>query len=485
MKRTLLSFLLCFLLFSPPLLPHLLAAEPPLNGQWQGPLTVPGGSLDLLITLVPLTNGAYYGALDVPKQKISRMPVEVERNGTNITLKIEQAGSRFTGQVLEGGRVLKGTWQQPGLTAPLVLERRAAPTAAAAALTRLTPPYREEEITFSNSTDKLKLSGTLTVPAGPGPFPAVVLMSDSGPQERDAAVQEYRMFGILADYLTRRGVAVLRFDDRGVGQSGGYYFAATTADLVHDAQAAMQYLRAHSLINHREIGLLGHGEGANVALLAAAQPQPPSFVVSLAGYGQPGREVLMRQQLEIMRLIGADQTQVKAALELYERMVEIIRQTPNDDQARGKVADLLRLNNRDIDPAMARARAAQLTSPWSRYFLDFDPLLSMRDVRCPVLALNGTADLQVGAATNLPLLEKGLKDDHDVTVQKLNGLNHLFQPDPKDWTLVNGQQVPTFSPKALEAVRAWIAKHTTAPAAPTAAPAPQKSSAAPAKKVAR
>ncbi|MBO3270333.1 alpha/beta hydrolase family protein [Hymenobacter defluvii] len=459
-----------FLLFL--LLPYALrAADAPLNGQWQGPLAVPGGSLDLLITLVPLSNGSYYAALDVPKQKISRMPVEVELKGSEIALKIEQAGSSFTGQVLEGGRVLKGTWKQPGLTAPLTLERRAMPTASAAALTRLTPPYREENIKFNNATANVSLSGTLTVPAGPGPFPAVVLISDSGPQERDVAVQDYRMFGMLADYLTRRGVAVLRFDDRGVGQSGGRYFTTTTADLVTDAQAAMQYLRAHKLINHRDIGLIGHGEGANVSLLAAAQPQPPAFVVALAGYGQLGHEVLLHQQLEIMRLIGADQTQVKAAIELYERMVTIIRQTPNDNQARGKVAGTLRLNNSQIDPTMARARAIQLTSPWSRFFLDFDPLRSLLDVRCPVLALNGTDDLQVGAATNLPLLQKGLKNNRDVTVKKLAGVNHLFQPDPQDWPLVNGQQQPNFSPKALDTIREWIAKRTTA--APSAA-APQK-----------
>ena len=445
--------------------------HPPLNGQWQGPLAVPGGSLDLLITLVPLSNGSYYGALDVPKQKISRMPVEVEVVGTTLTLKIEQAGSHFTGEILEGGRVLKGTWQQPGLTAPLVLERRAVPTAAAAALTRLTPPYREQEVVVPNPTAHLSLSGTLTVPAGAGPFPAVVLLSDTGPQDRDAVVQDYHMFGILADYLTRRGVAVLRLDDRGVGQSGGQYAATTTADLVTDAQAAMQFLRGHELISHREIGLIGHGEGANVALLAAAQPQPPAFVVALAGYGQPGREVLLRQQMEVMRLIGADPGQVQAALTLHERMVEIVRQTPNDDKARAKLADLLRSNSGNIDPDMARARAAQLTWPWSRYFLDFDPLHSLPDVRCPILALNGAADLQVGATTNLPLLQKGLKDNRDVTIAKLDGLNHWLQPDPKDWTLINGQQVPTFSPKALELMRTWITKRTTIPT-PAAPPQP-------------
>ncbi|QDA59685.1 alpha/beta hydrolase family protein [Hymenobacter jejuensis] len=441
-----------------------------LSGQWKGPLKVPGGSLDLVVTVVPLTNGTFYAALDVPQQKISRMPVEVQLQGDEVTFRIEQAGSRFTGKLAAGGKQLTGTWQQPGLTTPIVLQHAVASAPMAKRLTRLTPPYREDEIVFPNTVAKLRLSGTLTVPAGPGPFPAVALLSDTGPQDRDAALQEYRMFGMLADFLTRRGIAVLRFDDRGVGKSGGTYASTTTADFVTDAQAAMAFLRSRNLIDPQHIGLIGHGEGANVALLAAAQPQPqaPAFVISLAGYGQPGRDVLVRQQVEIMRLIGADAAQVKAALDLHERMVDIIRQTPNDAQARGKVAGIIRLNNMDIDPVMARARAAQLTSPWSRYFLDFDPTLKLAEVQCPVLVLNGTADLQVGVQ-NLAILQKGLKNNRDLTVRKLTGVNHWFQPPSSEWPLVNGQQQPAFSPKALETMRSWIVARSAKSKATSAA----------------
>ncbi|TGE05229.1 alpha/beta hydrolase family protein [Hymenobacter fodinae] len=440
---------------------------PVLNGKWKGPLKVPGGTLDLIITLVPLSNGTYYAALDAPQQRISRMPAEVELKGTDLTIRIEQAGSRFVGKVKDGGAQFTGTWTQPGLTVPLVLTRAVAAAAplAKGGKMRLTPPYREEEVVFTNADAKIRLSGTLTIPAGPGPFPAVALLSDSGPQDRDAEQYDYRMFGILADHLTRRGIAVLRFDDRGVGKSQGNYLTATTIDLMGDAQAAMTFLRARNLINPQQIGLIGHGEGANVALLAAAQPGPakPAFVVSLAGYGLTGRNVLVRQQLEILRLIGANPAQVKAALEFHERVIDIVRQTPNDNQARGKVAANLRLNNTDLDPQMARARAAQLTSPWSRYFLDFDPSQKLPDVTCPVLALNGTADLQVDPEHNLPILKKGLKSAK-VKSDRLAGVNHWFQPDTKDWPLVNGVQQPTFSPKALDTVREWIFDNTTRPA---------------------
>ncbi|WBA41601.1 alpha/beta hydrolase family protein [Hymenobacter canadensis] len=464
MKKTLHTFFLLFALLLT--MPVFAGVAPVLNGQWRGPLKVPGGQLDLIITIIPLTNGGYYAALDVPQQRIYRMPVEVEVKGNELSLHIEQAGSSFVGKIQNNGDQLTGVWKQPGLSGPLVFERAKSATTASGKV-RLTPPYREDEISFPNNAAKLRLSGILTVPAGPGPFPAVVLLSDSGPQDRDAGEQEYRMFSILGDYLTRRGIAVLRFDDRGTGKSQGIYLTATTQDLMSDAQSAMAFLRSRNLINPQEIGFIGHGEGANVALLAAAEPGPakPAFVVSMAGYGLPGRHVLTRQQLEIMRLIGASPAQVKASMELHAQMINIIRQTPNDAQARGKVAATLRMSNTDLDPHMARARAIQLTSPWSRYFIDFEPTRKLPEVQCPVLAINGADDLQVEATNNLAMLRKGLRSNRDVTTQKLPEVNHWMQPKPEEWALVNGVQQPTFSPKALNVMRSWIAKRTTQPEA--------------------
>ncbi|MVN75940.1 alpha/beta fold hydrolase [Hymenobacter sp. HMF4947] len=442
---------------------------PRLSGQWQGPLKVPGGVLTLTITIVPLSNGTYYAALDVPQQRISRMPVDVELKDDNLTLRIEQAGSHFEGKVLAGGDKLSGTWQQPGLSTALVLERSAAPAAAQATKKlRLTPPYRESEVTFSNPVGKLKLSGTLTVPSGEGPFPAVALLSDTGPQEREADVQGYHMFGMLADYLTRHGIAVLRFDDRGVGKSGGDYTRATTADFVTDAQAALAFLRHTPLIAPQQVGLVGHGEGANVALLAAAELRgAPAFVVSLAGNGQPGRDVLRRQQGEIMRLIGADGAQIKAAQNLYDQLVDAVRQTPNTAAARAKVITLLRSSNTAMDEPMARARAVQLTSPWSRFFLDFDPAHRLPQVQCPVLLLSGAADLQVAAGRNMGILQKGLRQTpFGVEAHRLAGVNHWFQPDPAEWPIVAGERQPAFSPEALSELHQWLQAHTKPAAAP-------------------
>jgi pimeloyl-ACP methyl ester carboxylesterase len=435
------------------------AGDPPrLSGQWEGPLKVPGGALTLVITIVPLSNGTYYAALDVPQQHISHMPVEVELKADDLILRIPQAGSHFEGKVLAGGSQLSGTWQQPGLKAPLVLERSKAQVASQAAKKlRLTPPYRESEVTFYNPAAKIKLSGTLTIPSGEGPFAAVALLSDSGPHDRDVELPGYHMFGILADYLTRRGIAVLRFDDRGAGKSGGDYTRATTADLATDALAALAYLRKTPLIAAQQVGLVGHGEGANVALLAAAAPQDgPAFVASLAGYGQPGRDVLRQQQGEIMRLIGADGSQIKVAQELYDQLVDAVRQTPNATAARDKVVTLLRSSNAGLDDAMVRSRAAQMTSPWTRFFLDFNPANRLPQVKCPVLLLNGTADLQV-AIRNMSLLQKGLHPTgQEVETHRLPGVNHLFQADPVEWPIVAGERQAAFSPAGLDYLREWL-----------------------------
>jgi len=450
--------LVCFSGYAYPSQPQ--AGEPPrLNGQWQGPLQVPGGTLTLMVTIVPLSNGTYYAALDVPQQRISRMPVEVELKDDNLVLRIEQAGSHFEGKVTAGGDKLVGTWQQPGLKTALTLARGTAPAAAQATKKlRLTPPYRESEVTFYNPVAKVKLSGTLTIPSGEGPFAAVALVSDSGPQDRDADWQGYRVFGILADYLTRHGIAVLRYDDRGVGKSGGDFARATTADFVTDARAALVFLRDQRLIAPQQVGLLGHGEGGNVALLAASEPlEAPAFVASLAAYGQPGRDVLRRQQGEIMRLIGADGAQVKAAQGLFDRLVETVRQTPNTAAARAKIITLLRSSNTALDEPMARARAVQLTSPWSRYFFDFDPTNRLSQVRCPVLLLNGTADLQVAASRNMSLLQKGLRQSGQVVqAHRLGGANHLFQDDPSQWPIVAGERQAAFSPEGLEHLHTWL-----------------------------
>ena len=301
----------------------------------------------------------------------------------------------------------------------------------------------------------------LTIPAGPGPFPAVVLVSDAGAQDREGTVGDYRPLGTLGDYLTRRGVAVLRFDDRGVGRSTGDFSTTTTASLVSDVQASLNYLRTRPEINVSQIGVIGHGEGGNVALLSAAQPLPPAFVVTLAAYGVPGNELILQQEQARLRSLGIEDAQIELSTKRQQNMVEIIRNTPDAAQSKAIVANLLRQSNTGFDDEIIQAKAAEFTSPRYRYFLNFNPVERLVDVKCPVLLLNGTADLTVAPEANLSALAKGLRTNRDVTIRKLPGVNHLFQPLPAEWPLVNGKPNGNFSPAAQEIIRSWIVTHTT------------------------
>ena len=434
------------------------ADAPTLDGLWKGQLKVPGGQLEVIFRLQKLAGGEYFSTLDVPLQKVSRMNVKADVKADTVRLFAEEAATRFVGRVSADAKQITGIWQSPGFKVPLVLSFSPV-QAMTAKNVRLTPPYREEEATFSNLTVNARLSGTLTVPAGAGPFPAVVLISDSGPQDRDGTVGDFATLGLLADFLTRRGVAVLRFDDRGVGKSGGTA-AATTADLVSDAQAGLNYLRTRPEIDLSHLGLVGHGEGGNVALLAAAQPLPPAFVVALAAYGLPGRDIVVQQQATTLRTLGTENTQIEAATKRQQAMLEIIRQTTDNSQAQAIVANMLKQNNAAIDNVTAQSSAAEMTSTRYRYFLAFNPIEKLTGVNCPVLLLNGTADLTINADANLNALAKGLKLNKSVTVKKVAGANHLFQPDPTKWPIVNGQQQPNFSPEAQETIREWIVAQT-------------------------
>ncbi|GAB3828167.1 alpha/beta hydrolase family protein [Hymenobacter jeollabukensis] len=430
-------------------------AGPALDGFWKGPLKVPGGQWEVIFRVVTLTGGKYFATLDVPMQKVTRMNVDVQLHGDTVMFVAEEAASQFVGRLAADGKHVEGTWQQPGLKAPMTLEY-SVPPASTSTKVRLTPPYREEEVTFTNIPVNLRMAGMLTVPPGKGPFPAVVLVSDAGAQDRDATVGEYRPMGSLADFLTRRGIAVLRVDDRGVGQSGGTPAAATTAELVADVQAALNFLRARPEVDLSHLGVIGHGEGGNVALLAAAQPLPPAFVVTLAAHGLPGRDIVVQQQANTLRSLGTDPAQIEAASKRQQAMLDIIQQTQDNSQAQAIVANMLRQNNEAIDQATAQASAAELTSPRYRHFLSFNPAEKLTGVNCPVLLLHGTADTYAAAEPNLSLLAKGLKGNKNVVSKKLNGVNHLFQSDPAEWPIVAGQQRETFSPQAQEMIREWI-----------------------------
>ena len=446
----------CLVLFIALSQPHRAAARPlddkPLDGLWKGPLQMPGGKLEVIFRLVKLSSGEYFATLDVPMQKVSHLKVTVTMRADTVVLTSTEANATYVGRLAPDGSQLQGNWLQPGFKVPLVLSHVEVQSVAAP---RLTPPYREEEVRFSNSSAKLQLAGTLTVPAGAGPFPSVVLLSDAGPQDRNGTVGDFAPLNRLADYLTRRGIAVLRFDDRGVGQSTGDA-QPTIAERVTDAQAGLNYMRTRPEVDLSNLGLIGHGEGGNVALLTATLPLPPTFVVGLAPYALSGGVILAQQQEITLRNLHTDPTQIGEVIKRQQAMFEIIRQTKDNAQAQAILANMLRQSNSKLDPAAAQASAADMVSDRYRFFLTFNPLDSLPQIACPVLLLYGTADDMLNVDTNATMLTRGLRNNKGVTTHKLAGVNHLFQPDRTQWPLLNGEPRPNFSPAASDAMRAWI-----------------------------
>jgi len=423
-----------------------------LAGLWKGQLTLPDGAVEVTFRIEKTPAGTYYGTLIVPRQKVSL--VTIEQRGDTVRLTAEDTTTYFQGRMAAEGKQLEGTWHQPGLQQAMVLAF--SPVPVLGTRNALAPPYREEEVTFSNPALKPALRGTLTIPAGVGPFPAVVLLSDAGLQDRNGTVGDFGPLGQLADYLARFGVVVLRFDDRGLGEGAGTA-PAPLPDLVGDAQAGLGFLRGRPEVNQARLGLIGHGEGGNVALLAAAQPQPPKFVVALAAYGLPGRELVTEEQTARLRAAGTAGPQLEAALQRQRAMLDIIQQTANGSQAQAIVANILKQSNPDIDNAVAQSRALEMTSASYRYFLGFNPADKLAGVACPVLLLNGAADTAINADDNLGALSRNLKHNKSVTVRKLAGVNHQFQPEQTKWPLLGGKLRPIFSAEAQDAIQQWLA----------------------------
>ena len=307
----------------------------------------------------------------------------------------------------------------------------------------------------------MTLAGTYTVPADMGPFPAVVLLTGSGPEDRNETILNHQPFAVLADYLTRRGIAVLRFDDRGVGQSGGTLAGTTSADYTADAQAAVAWLRAQPGIRKNQVGLVGHSQGGTAAMGAAILPAGPDFLVLLATPGIPGDELIVQQSLAVARLQTTDAAQLATTEKMQRAMTQMVQKNP--DNARAKTE--LRAYYTAIDPQLAarlEPQLAMLTSPDYRSILADRPAQTLAKVHCPVLAIGGSKDVQVPATASLAATAAALKTagNRDVTVKELPGLNHLFQTADTGSPAEYGTVEETFAPAALQVVGDWITQHT-------------------------
>lgn len=450
-----------------------------LVGTWEGTLKVGAVTLRMVFN-VSQKDGALVATMDSPDQGVRGIPVSAVALADAVaTFEVKKISGVYQGTLSADGSRLEGGWKQGGRTFPLSLQKAVAgqapsqaeaPSQSAPALGKAEEPsvpfpYEAIEVSFDNPKAGVQLSGTLTLPKGSGPFPALVLVTGSGPQNRDEEILGHKPFLVIADYLTRRGIAVLRYDDRGVGRSGGVFSSATTFDFSDDALAAVAFLAARPKIDAGKIGVVGHSEGAIVAAIAASRSAAVSFIVMLAGPGVRGDQLLLMQGEAIAKASGASMATIAEAKSINAELYAIAMRQGSAAELKAEIVKVLKERATGMKGASDGAEdteagnvADQLLSPWMRSFLALDPSRYLASVKIPVLAMNGSKDVQVPAEANLSAIGAALKmaGNDRFKLLELDGLNHLFQHATTGLPDEYGSIAETFAPEALSALGDWI-----------------------------
>jgi len=426
-------------------------------GDWEGKLSSNGMEIAIVFHLKN-EGGILSGTMDVPEQGTLGLPIDaLTFDGENkLTLKISKIGGVYTGKLTAPDQIT-GVWQQSLQNFPMDLKRQkvaidiSKPQDPKGAL-----PYLAKDVTFENNQAGITLAGTLTYPNTTGPVTTVILITGSGSQDRNETLLGHKPFLVLADHLSRNNIAVLRYDDRGIGGSGGDPQTATTEDYATDVQAAITFLKNQKMVQVSKIGLIGHSEGGIIAPIVATRTPDVAFIVMMAGTGCNGMELVLQQSEAILRASGIDEAAIKQQLDVNREIYQIIVSQPDKALAKTQIGEIL--VQAGIDQSQADAQIDMLLSPWYIFFLQYDPAPTLEKVKIPVLVLNGTLDLQVPAKTNLPLIEAALirGGNTQYVIKALPNLNHLFQTATTGLMNEYATIQETLAPLALDTISTWI-----------------------------
>ena len=429
-----------------------------IQGDWYG-------NLDLQIREIPLvfhivkTDTAFVSTIDSPNQKSFDIPVDKTIfQDSIISFQVNRLGVNYTGVYHEKKNKIIGKFSQRGIITPLELQRN--PIKINRPQEPEKPyPYNSEEVTFYNKKDKITLAGTLTTPKNKKDFPTVILITGSGPQNRNEEAMNHKPFLVISDYLTRNGIAVLRYDDRGVGESEGEYSKATSKDLSRDTEAAIKYLKSRKEIDKNKIGLVGHSEGGLIAPMIAANSEDVSYIVLLAGPGLKGEQLLLLQKKLIEQKSGVNEIAINRSQSVFKGAYDLITSFEgNDEELKNKLEEYF---NKEFNNQMGENQLNNLiesiTSPWTKYFLKYDPSIALGKINIPVLALFGKNDLQVPAAENSRVFEDA--GNKNIEIIQFDNLNHFFQESKTGMPNEYSEIEQTISPEALNIISQWIIKH--------------------------
>jgi uncharacterized protein len=452
------------------------AADPVKEEVWEGKLAINAGiKVRLVLKIVKADDGTLSATLDSPDQGTKGLKVDsIALEGQVLKFAMKAIAGEFSGTLNESRTEAVGEWKQGGLALPLTLGKVDRPSELRRPQTPKPPyAYDVDEVTYQNKSAGVTLAGTLTTPRGPGKFPAAILISGSGAQDRDETILGHKPFLVLADDLTRRGVAVLRVDDRGVGGSSGRGTTPTSEDFAGDVLAGIEFLRSSPRIDARRIGLIGHSEGGIIGPMVANRSEHVAFLVLMAGTGLPGDEIIAQQSALIFAAMESKKD-LAQGLDFQRRLFEVVKSEPDNKVAADRMRAILREQvaampeadrnrlgdaNRQIE-----SQIAVLQAPWCRFFLTYDPRPALARVRCPVLAIIGEKDLQVPPRENLAAIEKALKaaGNAHARVEMLPGLNHLFQTShtgaPAEYAAIE----ETIAPSALSMIADWVCRQVEA-----------------------
>ena len=434
-------------------------------GHWEGEIDLPRQALVVKVDLARGDDG-WRGTIDIPAQGargllLDAVTVVPDDDGAAVEFSIRGVSGNPTFKGRHEGDTLEGDFSQGGATFGFRLGRQEIAGPSRPQEPKPPFPYAAEEVVVE--AGPVTLAGTLTVPAGESPFPAVLLISGSGLQDRDETLFEHKPFWVLADHLSRSGIAVLRVDDAGIGGSTPHPEPPTTADFANDAAAGIQLLRNDPRFS--QVGLIGHSEGGLIATLLAGERDDIDFVALLAGPGVSGAELMRKQNQRIFEAAGFTDDRATALLALLDRLYATLVSDLPDEDLRSRVEDIalqqLEVNGVvgiDLEDERVQAAVEAAMSPWLRYFLRLDPRVSLERIKIPVLALNGDLDLQVDADQNLGAIESALAaaGNTQATIHRLAGLNHLFQHAETGLVDEYARIEETMATEVLDLIRDWI-----------------------------
>lgn len=448
------------------------------TGTWEGDLDAGVQQLRMIFTISQKDDGQLKVTIQAPQQSPAQIPADtVFTDAGKISLEVKRFKMSFSGTLVNDS-ILSGSFVQ-GATIPLQLKKvaRAATVSKPKRPQTPKPPfaYKSIDLIIPGKEPLQQLGATLTVPdtvAGKK-YPAVVLITGSGPQDRDETLFGHKPFAVIADQLTKKGFAVLRVDDRGVGRSTGNRAIATSADFANDTEAAVDYLKTKAFIDDKNLGLIGHSEGGMIAPMVAARRKDIKFIVLLAGPGVPCADLMAEQNVAIFKSNGLRADIAEAYGPMYKKLVlSIVRakdsaaafsngmKVVNEWNATDSVKRIFKVADEGEKKAYVKAMTDELYNPWYRYFVSYDPAPALKKLSCAVLALNGSKDLQVLPASNLQGIERTLKKSKtkNYEIKELPQLNHLFQTCNSCTLNEYSTLEESFSPAALDIMTDWLLK---------------------------